>query len=104
MKFGLIEDFANPDRWRRPWPEFYRAILDQVIKAEDLAYDNVWLSEHHFVENGYNPSLLPTAAAIASRTTRIRIGTCVVLLPFHNPVRVAEDATCVDIWSGGRFD
>ena len=48
--------------------------------------------------------MLPTAAAIAARTSRIRIGTFVLLLPFHNPVRVAEDAICVDILSGGRFD
>src|SRR5262245_55635187 len=104
MKFGFMEDFRNPQPWRRPCPDLYRLILDQIARAEDLGYDNVWLTEHHFTEDGYNPSLLPTAAAIAARTTRIRIGTFVLLLPFQHPVRVAEDATCVDIFSNGRFD
>jgi alkanesulfonate monooxygenase SsuD/methylene tetrahydromethanopterin reductase-like flavin-dependent oxidoreductase (luciferase family) len=99
-----MQDFRNPRQWRRPSPELYRAILNQVIRAEELGYDNVWLTEHHFAEDGYNPSLLPTAAAVAAATSRIRIGTFVLLLPFQHPVRVAEDATCIDIWSNGRFD
>jgi alkanesulfonate monooxygenase SsuD/methylene tetrahydromethanopterin reductase-like flavin-dependent oxidoreductase (luciferase family) len=104
MKFGFMQDFRNPLPWRRPYPELYRALLDQIVRAEELGYDNVWLTEHHFTEDGYNPSLLPTAAAIATRTSRLRIGTFVLLLPFQHPVRVAEDATCVDIFSNGRFD
>jgi alkanesulfonate monooxygenase SsuD/methylene tetrahydromethanopterin reductase-like flavin-dependent oxidoreductase (luciferase family) len=104
MKFGLMQDFRNPARWRRPFPELYRKILDQVVRAEELGYDNVWLTEHHFADDGYNPSLMPTAAALAARTATIRIGTFVLLLPFQHPVRVAEDAACVDIWSNGRFD
>lgn len=104
MKFGLVEDFRNPQKWYRPYPELYQEILAQVSHVEDLGYDNVWLTEHHFTSDGYNPSLFPTAAAIAARTKRIRIGTFIVLLPFQHPVRVAEDATSVDIFSNGRFD
>jgi alkanesulfonate monooxygenase SsuD/methylene tetrahydromethanopterin reductase-like flavin-dependent oxidoreductase (luciferase family) len=104
MKFGFMEDFRNPRRWRRPAADLYRAILEQIRRAEEIGYDNVWLTEHHFTADDYNPSLLPTAAAIAAATERIRIGTFVLLLPFQHPVRVAEDATCVDILSRGRFD
>lgn len=104
MKFGFMEDFRNPKPWRRPSADLYEAILRQISRGEELGYDNVWLTEHHFTDDGYSPSLLPTAAAVAARTQSIRIGTFVLLLPFHHPVRVAEDATCVDILSRGRFD
>jgi len=104
MRFGFMQDFRNPQPWQRPSAELYRALLDQIVRAEELGYDNVWLTEHHFTEDGYNPSLLPTASAIATRTSRIRIGTFVLLLPFQHPVRLAEDTNCVDIWSNGRFD
>ena len=104
MRFGLMYDFRNPEQWRRPFPELYRAMIDQIVRVEELGYDNVWLTEHHFTEDGYNPSVLTTASAIAARTSRIRIGTFVLLLPFHNAVRVAEDCASVDILSNGRFD
>jgi alkanesulfonate monooxygenase SsuD/methylene tetrahydromethanopterin reductase-like flavin-dependent oxidoreductase (luciferase family) len=104
MKFGIIHDFRNPRQWRRPWAEFYKATLDQIVRADELGYDNLWLAEHHFADDGYNPSPLTLAAAIAARTNRIRIGTYVLLMPFHDPVRVAEEATCIDIISNGRFD
>ncbi|NQV56180.1 MAG: LLM class flavin-dependent oxidoreductase [Rhodospirillales bacterium] len=81
MKFGFMEDFRNPVKWRRPFPEFYQAILEQIAHGEDLGYDNVWLTEHHFTEDGYNPSIMPTAAAVAARTSRIRIGSFILLAP-----------------------
>ncbi|MGB1885456.1 MAG: LLM class flavin-dependent oxidoreductase [Gammaproteobacteria bacterium] len=104
MRFGIGADFRNPAAWRRPFPDLYADLLGQIRAAEDLGFDNVWLSEHHFTEDGYNPSLLPTAAAIAAQTTRIRIGTFILLLPYQHPVRAAEDIANVDILSNGRFD
>ena len=104
MRFGFMEDFRNPVKWRRPFPDFYNAILDQIVRGEELGYDNVWLTEHHFTEDGYNPALLPTASAIATRTRQIRIGSFIVILPYQHPVRAAEDVACVDIFSNGRFD
>jgi alkanesulfonate monooxygenase SsuD/methylene tetrahydromethanopterin reductase-like flavin-dependent oxidoreductase (luciferase family) len=104
MKFGVMYDFRNPRAWAHPYPELYQSLIDQIVRIEQLGFENVWLTEHHFFEDGYNPALLPTAAAIAARTRRIRIGTFILLLPFNLPVRVAEDATCVDIISNGRFD
>lgn len=104
MRFGFMEDFRNPVKWRKPFPDFYQSILAQIVRAEELGYDNVWLTEHHFTEDGYLPALFPTAAAIAARTSRIRIGTFIHLLPFSHPVRAAEDLACIDILSNGRID
>lgn len=104
MQFGLIYDFRNPKQWQQPFPQLYAEQLEQIAYAEQLGFNSVWITEHHFIEDGYTPSVLPIAAAIAARTTRIRIGTWVLLLPLHNALRVAEDAATVDILSNGRLD
>ena len=104
LRFGLWYDFRNPPEWRQDPARLYRSAVDQVVRAEALGWDDVWLSEHHFIEDGYTPSMLPIAAAIAQRTSKIRIGTSVLLLPLHDPLRVAEDSATVDILSGGRFE
>jgi len=104
MNFGIALMFRNPPPTRTPFTEIYRKHLALAVEAEELGYDTVWLTEHHFVDDGYSPSLLPIAAAIAAKTRRIRIGTFVMLLPLHNPIRVAEDAATVDIISNGRLD
>ena len=104
MQFGVIMMYRNPPQWYRPADEVYRSFLDLCVLAEDLGIDHLWTSEHHFHEDGWSPSQLPILAAIAARTRRIRIGTFVLLLPFHHPIRVAEDAATVDIISGGRLD
>jgi alkanesulfonate monooxygenase SsuD/methylene tetrahydromethanopterin reductase-like flavin-dependent oxidoreductase (luciferase family) len=104
LAFGLWYDFRNPPRWHRDPADLYARILAQIERAEALGWDDVWISEHHFVEDGYTPSTLALAAAIAARTRRIRVGTAVLLLPLHDPVRVAEDAATVDVLSGGRLD
>lgn len=104
MRFGLMYDFRNPRRWYVEPPVFYRAMLDQMVAAETLGFDHVWLTEHHFTDDAYNPASLSLAAAVAALTTRIRIGTFVLLLPFIHPVRAAEDVVLADILSNGRFD
>ena len=96
MNVGLLFPFRNPPQWRAPWPEFYAEQFRQIQVAEQLGFDTAWLTEHHFSEDGYSPSLLPIASTIAGQTSSIRIGTFLILLPFHNAVRVAEDAATVE--------
>jgi hypothetical protein len=69
LKFGLAYDFRNPEPWSRPFDKLYSEILDQVVWAEGLGYDYVWLTEHHFVEDGYSPS---TAAPSSRPKYRLR--------------------------------
>ena len=104
LRFGLWYDFRNPPQWRQSSDRLYREILDQIVWGENNGFDDVWMSEHHFIEDGYLPSILPIAAAIAARTKRIRIASGVLLMPFHNPVRLAEDIAVVDVISGGRLE
>jgi alkanesulfonate monooxygenase SsuD/methylene tetrahydromethanopterin reductase-like flavin-dependent oxidoreductase (luciferase family) len=100
----LLWPFRNPDFARVPWPAFYREQLDLIAESEALGFHEAWLTEHHFIDDGYSPSLHAIAAAIAARTERLRIGSCLFLLPLHHPIQVAEDTATVDVLSGGRFD
>jgi probable F420-dependent oxidoreductase len=103
VSFGILHDFRRPATDRRPYAEYYAECLDEVAAADRLGFDTVWLSEHHATEDGMMPAPLVAAAAIAARTERIRIGTSILVLPFHHPVRVAEQVAVADLLSGGRM-
>src|SRR6202046_5957805 len=93
----------HPDQMR-PLTEIYREVLAGAGRGEHLGFRSWWLAEHHFAEDQHNPSQFPLLAAMAARTSVIRLGPYVLLLPLHHPLRVAEDAATVDILSGGRLE
>jgi alkanesulfonate monooxygenase SsuD/methylene tetrahydromethanopterin reductase-like flavin-dependent oxidoreductase (luciferase family) len=84
--------------------ELYAAALDMAAFADEAGFDEIMLSEHHGSEDGYLPSPLTLAAAIAARTSRVRIRISALVLPLHDPIRVAEDVAVVDRLSGGRLE
>jgi alkanesulfonate monooxygenase SsuD/methylene tetrahydromethanopterin reductase-like flavin-dependent oxidoreductase (luciferase family) len=104
LRFGLLWPFRNPAFARVPWEHLYRSHLELIVESERMGFDHAWLTEHHFIDDGYSPSIFPIGGAVAARTTRLRIGTFLMLLPLHHPVRVAEDSATLDLLSEGRFD
>jgi probable F420-dependent oxidoreductase len=87
----------------RSFTQEYRETIELVRLAESLGLDSAWVSEHHGSSDGYLPSLLPMLGAFAAVTERIQLGTGIVLTPFHEALRLAEDAAVVDQLSGGRL-
>src|SRR5215208_1175216 len=84
---------------------FYASLRAQARAADTLGFESYWLAEHHFHGfGGMLPSPQIVIPALAAHTRRLRFGTGVALLPFHNPLRLAEDYATVDVLTGGRFD
>lgn len=101
--FGLITAQRHPAGQTQDDATLYREKIELCRTAERSGFDSVWVSEHHFLDDAYMPSLLVTCAAIAQATERVQIGTGVLLAPLHDPIRLAEDAATVDLISGGRL-
>ena len=101
MKFGLYSSIATPPRG-----EHLDRAIDEVIAeaqlAESVGFESCFFGEHHQDRDGFLPSPLIVATAVAARTTTLRVGTSVILLPLHHPVRVAEDVITLDLVSKGR--
>ena len=105
MRFGLFSVVDHyPAELPRTVGRFYDELLEQVEAAEALGFDSFWIAEHHFHEYGAIPSPPVWLAAAARRTRRIRLGAAVVVLPFRNPLLVAEEYAMVDVLSGGRLN
>src|SRR6266700_3072656 len=93
----------RPGHGRQPAPTFYAECLAEAVIAEELGLAAVWGSEHHAGEDGHLSQQVPFLAAVAARTSRIRLGTGVLLLPLYRPRDVAEQAGVVDLIAGGRL-
>ncbi len=104
MKVGLYFDLRNPARWRQDPARLHAFTLEAIEEAEYLGIDSIWLSEHHLFSDDYVATPLTFLAAAAARTSRVRLGTAVVLAPLHHPVEIAEQATMVDLISSGRLE
>lgn len=104
MRFGVFTDFRNPPNSARGSAEVYADIIDHMVWAESLGFDDALILEHHFTDDGYIPSPLIAATAVAARTKKMRVMTNIVILPLYDPVRLAEDAAVLDVISNGRLD
>jgi probable F420-dependent oxidoreductase len=101
MKFGIYSSIASPPRG-----EHLDRCIDEVIaeaqRAEESGFEACFFGEHHQDKDGFLPSPLIVATAVAAQTRRLHVGTSVILLPLHHPVRLAEDVITLDLVSKGR--
>ncbi len=98
-RFNMIDPAGSPEQVA----ERYRAFLDMAAYMDENGFFAVSLEEHHGVENGWSPTPLMNAGMVLSRTKNITVSISALLLPLHNPIRVAEDIAVLDLISGGRL-
>ena len=101
MHVGMTVIFQNPED-ARPDHEVYADDLRLADLAEPLGFDSVWGVEHHFTDYTMCPDVLQFLTWVAARTKRVQVGSMVVVLPWHDPLRVAEQVAVLDVMSGGR--
>jgi alkanesulfonate monooxygenase SsuD/methylene tetrahydromethanopterin reductase-like flavin-dependent oxidoreductase (luciferase family) len=104
MRFGLFGGARSRGGGPQGDSSGYKDYIDYVLEAEALGFHGVFIVEHHFTGFGQVSASLNILSYLAARTARIRLGTAVVVLPWHNPVLVAEQAATLDLLSDGRLD
>src|SRR5256885_12078473 len=102
MRFGTYYFLQAPPAIAHP--DVVRHEIEQMTWTEELGFDSIWLTEHHFIDYGLSVSPAVLAAAAAMRTRRGRIGLAAAVLPFHDPIWLAQELAIVGILSGGRLD
>ena len=102
MDIGTFLLMQSPSA--RSSEEIYARGIEQAQAAESLGFRNAWLGEHHFSTYGYLSRPLQFASYIAAKTTKLRVGTAVIVVPLHHPLLIAEEIAMLDLLSGGRAD
>lgn len=102
LTYGLFSVLECPPG--RPPRDVYAELLDLFAYGETLGFTNTWVAEHHFSDYGTLGGPAVFLSALAQRTTAMRLGSAVAVLPFHDPIRLAEDYAALDVISGGRLE
>lgn len=102
MKLSLFSVQDHYPQLPRSLPQFYAQTMAECVLADKWGFDTFFVAEHHFHEYGTFPNPALFLAAAAQKTSRIRLGTAVSVLPFRNPLTVAEDYAMLDVLSNGR--
>lgn len=103
MRYSIFSVNDHHPRLARTVPQLYAQLMRQCELAEALGYDTFFCAEHHFHEYGVVPDPAVMLSALAQRTSRIRLGTAISILTFHDPRRIAESYAMLDMMSGGRL-
>jgi alkanesulfonate monooxygenase SsuD/methylene tetrahydromethanopterin reductase-like flavin-dependent oxidoreductase (luciferase family) len=103
MRYSTFSVNDHHPRLARTVPQLYAQVMRQCELAESLGYDTFFCAEHHFHEYGVVPDPAVMLAALAQRTKRIRLGSAISILTFHDPRRIAETYSMLDMMSGGRL-
>ncbi len=102
--FVFLNYNLRTPEWGTPSEDLYAACLDQCSWADQHGFAGVRINEHHRTDDGYIPSPIVLGGAIAARTEKLRIRISLIVLPLHDPVRIAEDIAVLDILSRGRTE
>ena len=103
MRYSVFSVNDHHPRLARTIAELYEQVMQQCVLGEALGYDTFFCAEHHFHEYGVVPDPAVLLSALVQRTRRIRLGTAISILTFHDPRRIAETYSMLDMMSGGRF-
>src|SRR5471032_3476366 len=104
MRFGLFGGARTKRAIGLEDSQGYESFIDYVVEADRLGFAHMFMVEHHFTGHGQVSASMTLLAYLAAKTKTIRLGTAVVVLPWHNPVLIAEQAATLDLLTGGRFD
>ena len=105
MEFGILFT-SHPDPKSETYPHhsMHARVTREILEAEELGFDSIWIAEHHFSNKyGILPDPFTYLGYLAAQTTRIKLGAAVMVVPLHHPMRIVENAAFIDILSNGRF-